>query len=59
MNRFCSACGNAMVLADSGTFATVSGFAFKRARTGVWSFDAGKIVTITYPNTNTGAGDQK
>ena len=47
------------MLADSGTVATVSGFAFKRERTGVWLFDAGKTVTISYSKTNSVAGDQK
>lgn len=45
------------MLADAGTVATVSGLAFKRA-TGIWFFDAGKTVTITYPKANT-VGDQR
>lgn len=46
------------MLADAGTVATVSGLAFKRT-TGIWFFDAGKTVTITYSKTDSVVGDQK
>jgi hypothetical protein len=45
------------MLADAGSVATVSGLAFKRAN-GIWFFDAGKTLTITYPKADS-VGDQR